>query len=225
VTVSSDNPTGADNQQERPGAEEWTVGFVDGEGCFSISVVRNAGCLSGWQIQHEFSVTQAASSKSALELLIEVFGCGRIIENHRTDNHREPLLRFSVKRRSELMVKVIPFFEERPLRTAKRLDFERFATVVRFMHDGRHLANEGLRFIASITEQMNRRARSRFLESSEAIRQPAHADRESKIWSEPHGDMGNNSSEIPCRVSSDLHEWRNDFPTVSATDPAKLKYE
>jgi hypothetical protein len=32
-------------------------------------------------------------------------------------------------------------------------------------------------------------------------------------------------SEIPCRVSSDLHEWRNDFPTVSTTDPAKLKYE
>jgi hypothetical protein len=33
------------------------------------------------------------------------------------------------------------------------------------------------------------------------------------------------SSEIPCRVSSDLHEWRNDFPTVSTTDSAKLKYE
>ena len=33
------------------------------------------------------------------------------------------------------------------------------------------------------------------------------------------------SSEIPCRVSSDLHEWRNDFPTVSTTDPAKLKSE
>jgi len=32
-------------------------------------------------------------------------------------------------------------------------------------------------------------------------------------------------SEIPCRVSSDLHEWRNDFPTVSTIDPAKLKYE
>jgi hypothetical protein len=32
-------------------------------------------------------------------------------------------------------------------------------------------------------------------------------------------------SEIPCRVSSDLHEWRNDFPTVSTTDSAKLHYE
>ena len=48
---------------------------------------------------------------------------------------------------------------------------------------------------------------------------------EMKRWSEPHGDMRANSSEIPCRVSSDLHEWRNDFPTVSTTDPAKLKYE
>ena len=48
VTVSSDNPSGAVNQQERPGAEEWAVGFVDGEGCFSISVVRNTTCRSGW---------------------------------------------------------------------------------------------------------------------------------------------------------------------------------
>ena len=48
---------------------------------------------------------------------------------------------------------------------------------------------------------------------------------ESKRWSEPHGDMGSNSSEIPCRVSSDLHEWRNDLATVSTRDPAKLHDE
>jgi LAGLIDADG endonuclease len=81
VVVSSDNPSGAVNQQERPGAEEWAVGFVDGEGCFSISVVRNTTCRSVWQVQHEFAVTQAASSRSALEYLVEVFGCGRVIEN------------------------------------------------------------------------------------------------------------------------------------------------
>jgi hypothetical protein len=34
-----------------------------------------------------------------------------------------------------------------------------------------------------------------------------------------------NSSEIPCRVSSDLHEWRNDLGTVSTRDSAKLQYE
>ena len=29
-------------------------------------------------------------------------------------------------------------------------------------------------------------------------------------------------SEIPCRVSSDLHEWRNDWTTVSASGSVKL---
>src|SRR5579864_5812314 len=31
-------------------------------------------------------------------------------------------------------------------------------------------------------------------------------------------------SEIPCRVSSDLHEWRNDLGTVSMGGSAKLQY-
>ena len=77
----------------------------------------------------------------------------------------------------------MPFFEERPLRTAKRADFEQFAAVLRMMGAGTHLHEDGLRCIASITESMNRRQRSRFLESSEAIRQPALPDRESKRWS------------------------------------------
>jgi len=170
--VGSDNPSGAVNQQERPDLEQWAVGFVDGEGCFSISVVRNAVCRLGWQVQHEFSVTQAASSRSALELLIELFECGTIIESTRHDNHRETLLRFSVKRRRDLVDVVVPFFEERPLRTAKRADFERFVQVLCMMEANEHLEEGGLRRIASITEAMNRRQRSRYLESSEAIRQP-----------------------------------------------------
>ena len=105
----SQNPSGADNQQERPGIEQWIVGFVDGEGCFSISVVRNPGCRLGWQVQHEFSVTQSAISRNALELLIKEFGCGSMIENRRHDNRHETLLRFSVKRRSNLLDVVIPF--------------------------------------------------------------------------------------------------------------------
>ena len=43
--MSSDNPFGADNQQETGSAQldpMWVVGFVDGEGCFSVSVHRNA---------------------------------------------------------------------------------------------------------------------------------------------------------------------------------------
>ena len=171
--MDSDNPLGAGDQQERPGLEQWVVGFVDGEGCFSISVVRNRLCRLGWQVQHEFSVTQAATSRPALELFIRFFGCGSVIENKRNDDHRGPMLRFSVKRRSDLVGTIVPFFEQHPLITAKSRDFERFASVLCWMQEGAHLTEAGLRRIARETEQMNRRQRSRYLESSEAIRQPS----------------------------------------------------
>ena len=171
--MGSENPISADNQQERPDLEQWVVGFVDGEGCFSISVVRNPTCQLGWQVQHEFSVTQGASSRAALEELIDLFGCGSIIENRRTDDHRENILRFSVKRRQDLTDVIVPFFRMHPLRTAKRSDFERFDIVLQMMKDGQHLTPSGLRSIAALTELMNRRRRSRYLESSEAIRQPS----------------------------------------------------
>jgi LAGLIDADG endonuclease len=176
VGVVRDKPTGADNQQERPRLEQWVVGFVDGEGCFSISVVRNASCRLGWQVQHEFSVCQAAPSRSALEDVRDVFGCGRIVEQTRHDNHRTSLLRFSVKRRRDLVDVVVPFFEQNPLRTAKRLDAARFGEVLHLMELSQHLTAAGLCRIASITEEMNRRQPSRFLESSEAIRQPPHVN-------------------------------------------------
>ncbi len=70
----------------------------------------------------------------------------------------------------------MPFFEERPLRTAKQLDFERFAAVLQMMQSREHLTESGLRDIAEITQCMNRRQRSRYLESSEAIRQPSQLD-------------------------------------------------
>ena len=89
--VGSENPSGAVNQQERTDAREWVVGFTDGEGCFSISVVRNHACRLAWQVQHEFSVTQGASSRSALEVVRDTVGCGRLIENRRHDDHHEDI--------------------------------------------------------------------------------------------------------------------------------------
>ena len=77
-----------------------------------------------------------------------------------------------MKRRKDRLERVVPFFEEKPLVTAKRLDLERFAAVLRFMEAGGHRTEEGMAAIARVTEQMNRRQRSRYLESSEAIRQP-----------------------------------------------------
>jgi len=41
--MGSDNPDGAENQQERLIQLGWVIGFVDGEGCFSIGFIRQSG--------------------------------------------------------------------------------------------------------------------------------------------------------------------------------------
>ena len=174
--MGSKNPSGADNQQERPGFEQWVVGFVDGEGCFSVPIFRNSTCRLGWQVQPEFTVVQGARSVHVLHELKEFFGCGRVGRNGRHDNHREDLFHFRIRSLGDHVGRVVPFFEANPLRTAKREDFEVFARVVGLMALRLHLTPDGLQRIAKLTESMNRKAPSRFLESSEAIRQPPLSD-------------------------------------------------
>ena len=156
--------TGAENQQERLiEFTGWVIGFVDGEGCFSIGLVGQPdragrkGYRTGYQVSHDFVVTQGASSVECLYELREFFGVGEVYVNRRHDNHREHLYRYSVTRRQELLERIIPFFREHPLRTAKRLDFEKFATCVELIASGRHKNHAGLADIVEIMQTMNRK--------------------------------------------------------------------
>jgi LAGLIDADG endonuclease len=109
-----DNVTGAENQQERLiEFRGWVIGFVDGEGCFSIGFVRQpsrpsrVGYRTGFQVAHEFAVTQGEQSLSCLHDLREFFGIGQVIVNRRYDNHHEHLHRYVVRRRVDLLETVI----------------------------------------------------------------------------------------------------------------------
>lgn len=159
--MSSDNPNGAENQQERLIKLGWVIGFVDGEGCFSIGFVRQPNRISrrgyktGYQVAHRFVVTQGVRSVSALEELQSFFGVGRLYTNARHDNHREDLMQYHVSRRTDLLGTVIPFFRKHPLRTSKQRDFELFAECLELVGSGSHLTTDGLVQIALLTEQMN----------------------------------------------------------------------
>lgn len=159
-----------DNQQERLKTVGWITGYVDGEGCFSVSFIRNATTKTGWQIFPEFVVTQGGKSKASLEMLRNFFGCGKIFVNRRYDNHREHVYRYCVRSQEELRGIIIPFFEEHRLRTTKKEDFKHFSFILRQMEAKKHLTKKGMMVIAHRIEKMNHRKASRFLESSETKR-------------------------------------------------------
>jgi LAGLIDADG endonuclease len=162
--VYSDKVTSAENQQERLiEFRGWVVGFVDGEGCFSIGFVRQkrradrSGYRTGYQVTHEFVVTQGERSLACLHELREFFGVGQVIINNRYDNHREHLHRYVVRRRADLLETVIPFFQQHPLRSSKGEDFEKFVRCVELVAGNSHRTPAGLIEIAEIAQTMNRR--------------------------------------------------------------------
>src|SRR5690348_18492119 len=99
---------GADNQQESLIKLGWVIGFVDGEGCFSCGLIRQPsrtgrkGYKTGYQVFHEFAVTQSAKSVHCLHEIREFFGIGHVYANKRYDNHKEHLYRYVVRSRREL---------------------------------------------------------------------------------------------------------------------------
>jgi hypothetical protein len=195
--VSSENVTGGDNQQETALSRQevdawWVVGFVDGEGCFSVSVHRNPFVrrTRGWQLAPTFQVYQHERHRSVLEELVGFFGCGVI----RPKGPSSRVLTYSVYNLRDLETLVIPFFERHPLRV-KNGDFAAFVQIVRAMRRKEHLNPSGFEKLVRLAYGMNAegKQRSRSLEavlagSSETARQAPPLGRE-KIQSDLHGDM------------------------------------
>ena len=157
--VSSNKSIGADNQQERLNFASWIAGFADGEGCFSVAVIKNTTTKFGYQIFPEFVVTQGAKSLPALKKIKNFFGCGGIFVNKRYDNHNEYLYRYCVRSINDLESKIIPFFEKYQLQTYKQNDFVVFKKVVKMMKNKIHLNPQGRKTIIRLIETMNRKKR------------------------------------------------------------------
>lgn len=148
--ILSENPSGADNQQERLKFSWWIVGFTDGDGCFSVSIFRNKTSRLGWQVMPEFVLTQGESSLSTLKEVKSFFNCGHIFINKRYDNHHEHLRRYCVRKREDLNNSIVPFFRTHPLQTAKQKSFEKFCLALDLINQNKHLNEKGLSEIADL---------------------------------------------------------------------------
>ncbi len=175
---------------------QWIVGFVDGEGCFHVAINRNSEMALGEQVLTEFTVVQHQREIQVLHALKSFFGCGVVRTNH------GDRMAYRVRGVKHLLEIIIPFFEKHPLKTRKQVEFLKFRKVLMMMKNGDHLTPEGIEAIRWIKERMN--------------------SHQTKIESDPSGNSWDQSSEIPCRVSSDLHEWYNDLGAVSTRDSVKL---
>jgi hypothetical protein len=190
--MSSENPSGAVNQQERPSTAAWLgevpsdlghyiAGFVDGEGSFNVPIRRSHDRGLPYRVSLSFNVSQVGAE--APSLLRSVFGTGTV------RGRGDGVFYFEVTKPEELEARVFPFFERFPLRLAKRGDLAVFRQIATMVRSGRHLCVEGFIEVLALRAPMNRGGKRRRTdeeliealrswESSEAIRKAPLLKRE-----------------------------------------------
>ena len=127
----------------------WVTGFVDGEGCFKIQIVKDNRQKTGWQVRLYFSISLHIKDKPLLEQIKILFRHVGSITKYGPQS-----LHLQVQSIKELKI-IIDHFEKFPLLTNKRADFELFKRVLILIKNKEHLTPEGLRKIIAIRAAMN----------------------------------------------------------------------
>jgi predicted MPP superfamily phosphohydrolase len=103
------------------------------------------------QVLPEFTVVQHKNDVQLLHGLKKHFGCGVVRGNH------GDRMGYRVRGHNHLLDTILPFFEKHKLKSKKRIEFERFRTIVLMMARGDHLTAEGLEKIRAIAATINKR--------------------------------------------------------------------
>jgi hypothetical protein len=126
----------------------WVIGFSDAEGCFVISLVESENFK--FKVNLRFEITQSNHSKGILLELQKFLGCGYIKADWKDCS------KFIIGNVEDLYEKVIPHFNQYPLKTSKYLNYLAFREVVILVRNKEHILSTGIEKIKSIKENYNK---------------------------------------------------------------------
>ena len=150
--ASSDNASGAENQQERfsiesisPDIGHFLAGFALGEGSFMLVCRVRPDHRRRWRISAAFNASQI--DVAPLELFRRTLRCGTIRKAGNGGWYYE------VNTLRDIQTAVIPFFRRYPMVGQKALEFEMFERAVELMSAG--LNDATFVEVLQIRERMN----------------------------------------------------------------------
>jgi hypothetical protein len=128
----------------------YVSGYVDGEGCFTVSISPRPTIVVGWEVRPSLSVSQNHDRAEVLLRMQEYFGCGTI-----RPDRSDKTLKWEIRSLPVLVARIIPHFQTYPLLSGKHQDFELFASICLRMTRREHPTHSGLQAIVRLAAQMN----------------------------------------------------------------------
>ena len=143
----------------------WISGFVSGDSTFSVSIEKGYNkigkrvrlifgtCLHNKDTELLIGISNYFYNLSGLTL--ETVSKEYKFDRNKYIHITEKTALLQIKNFSDIVDKVIPFFDKYPVLGVKSLDFTDFKKVAGFMQNKEHLTDEGLTEIIKIVEGMN----------------------------------------------------------------------
>nr|AFM36681.1 double motif LAGLIDADG homing endonuclease [Ophiostoma hyalothecium] len=128
---------------------QWLAGFASAEGCFMVGITKSSKSNTGYQVYVVFIITQHIRDELLMKGLVDYFDCGRLAR-------KRDVYEYQVSKFSDVVDKILSFFDKYPILGEKAKDFLDFCIVSDLMKSKDHLTEEGVAKIRKIKEGMNR---------------------------------------------------------------------
>lgn len=133
---------------------QYVIGFIDGEGCFSVSIGKHQTLKRKMEVRVEFEIELRADDREILDRIQATLGCGRIYHLSYERYGWSPHVKLKVGNMTDLGERLIPFLDQYPLQAKKRFVYQYFREVVHMIRAKSHLTNQGFERILVLRDKM-----------------------------------------------------------------------
>ena len=135
----------------------YIVGFVDGEGCFSVTCGKRSDCRAGYEIKAAFEMEVVMDDYPVMKKIYK--GLGKPGQLYSSEFKRypkwKPHCKIKVSNMKDIVEKVIPFFKDHPLQSKKKKSFAVFCKSVDMIRQKKHLKIYFANRIVPMRDRMN----------------------------------------------------------------------
>ena len=132
----------------------YVAGFIDGEGCFSVSIGKHKTLKRGYEVRPEFEIELRKDDQEVLERIVVTIGAGRIYDCSYERYGWFPHAKYKITSIWEMKEYLFPFLDKYPLQAKKSKSYKYFREIVLMLCNKEHLSDEGFEKIFRLRTEL-----------------------------------------------------------------------
>jgi hypothetical protein len=137
----------------------YVVGFIDGEGSFSVSIGKHKTLKRGYEVRPEFEIELRADDQPILERILVTIGCGRIYDLSYERYGWYPHSKYKINNNKDLRECLFPFLDKYPPQAKKAEVYKFFKEIVLMVARKEHLTDKGFNKIKQLRGEIRKRGK------------------------------------------------------------------